>query len=317
MFSISPELKLSISAAASWAWGTSLVVGLEIARTKGLEVFGIWAVANASALAVFGLLAPYIKAGRVFGNPWIKAGGLLVQVFILVIQLNILARLAGGWVATVAGVLFVLLVYKRGLYTSILSDNALLPVVMLCLAVMVCAGFWSGVPRTDYPPSGADDIQWAFWGAAVLLSGPVGDAQHWQRASRRAYFLGSLFFACYMVMILFVSSFQFNAFMDACLIVAVLCLTGSTMDSAAAALHDIAGKATGTAVALTVCVFWSALAGVGILELWSKAGIFRVLFAVAVLAFAYRGMGNEARKDCDRQVEAAGQEHTKARGKAD
>lgn len=145
MFNISPELKLSISAAASWAWGTSLVVGLEIARTKGLEAFGIWAVANASALVVFGLLVPYIKAGRVFGNPWIRAGGLLVQVFILVIQLNILARLAGGWVATVAGVLFVLLVYKRGLYTSILSDNALLPVVMLCLAVMVCAGFWSGV----------------------------------------------------------------------------------------------------------------------------------------------------------------------------
>lgn len=289
MFSISPELKLSISAAASWAWGTSLVVGLEIARTKGLEAFGIWAVANASALAVFGLLAPYIKAGRVFGNTWIRAGGLLVQVFILVIQLNILARLAGGWAATIAGFLFVLLVFRRGLYTSILSDNALMPIVMLCLTCMVCAGFWAGAPRTEYPSSGAGDIHWALWGAAVLLSGPVGDAQHWQRASRRAYMLGSLFFAVYMAMILFVSSFQFNAFMDACLIIAALCLTGSTMDSAAAALHDIAGKVTGTAVALTVCVLWPLLAGVGILELWSNAGIFRVLFAGAVLALAYRG----------------------------
>lgn len=307
MIAIGSELRLGISAASSWAWGTSLVVGMEIAQTKGLMAWAIWAAANTAALAVFGLLAPRIRVFRAFDRPFIRAGALLIQLFILVIQLNILASLAGGVVATLTGFVFatltgfvfVLMVYKRGLFASILSDNVLLPVVMLALVCMVCTGILYGVPRTVYPQSGTNDILWGFWGAMILLSGPIGDAQHWQRASRRAYFIGSLFFGVYMLLILFVSSFQFNAFMHAFLLVAVFCLTGSTMDSSAVALHALVGKQTGVAMALTVCVLWPLLAGVGILELWSKAGAFRVLFAMAVLALAFGGMRNEARKDRD------------------
>lgn len=292
---------------------------MEIARTKGLEAWAIWATANASALAVFGLLAPYIHAGRVFGHRGIKAGALLVQIFCLVIQLNILASLAGGVVATIAGFAFVLLVYRRGLRTSIFSDNALLPAVMLALVCIVCAGVWAGVPRTVYPPSGPGDILWGVWGAVILLSGPVGDAQHWQRANRRAYLYGSLFFAAYMAMILFVSSFEFNAVMDMCLLFAVLCLTGSTMDSVAVALHGIAGKRAGTVLALIVCVFWGTLAGVGILELWSKAGVFRVIFAGAVLVLAFRGNGNgnETGENRGGEIGAVGAQRAETRRGAD
>ena len=299
MIAIGSELRLGISAASSWAWGTSLVVGMEIAQTKGLAAWAIWATANTAALAVFGLLAPRIQILKAFDRPFIKAGALLIQLFILVIQLNILASLAGGLAATLTGFVFVLMVYRRGLFASILSDNALLPVVMLALVCAVCTGILYGVLRTVYPQSGTDDILWGFWGALILLSGPICDAQHWQRASRRAYFIGSLFFGVYMLLILFVSSFQFNAFMHAFLLIAVFCLTGSTMDSAAVALHALVGKQTGVAMALTVCVLWPLLAGVGILELWSKAGAFRVLFAMAVLALAFGGMRNEARKDRD------------------
>ena len=49
-------VKLGVSAAASWAWGTSLIVGMEIAQTKGLAAWGIWVTANAATLAVFGVL---------------------------------------------------------------------------------------------------------------------------------------------------------------------------------------------------------------------------------------------------------------------
>lgn len=47
--------------------------------------------------------------------------------------------------------------------------------------------------------------------------------------------------------------------------------------------------------------FGGIIMGVGLLELWAKAGIFRVLFAGAVLALAFRGNGNgnETGKDCD------------------
>lgn len=47
---------LGSSIAISWAWGTSLILGLEIARTKGIETFLIWALANTLTLTIFGLL---------------------------------------------------------------------------------------------------------------------------------------------------------------------------------------------------------------------------------------------------------------------
>ena len=40
----------AMSLAASWAWGTSLVVGMETIQTKGLIPFMIWAIANSLAI---------------------------------------------------------------------------------------------------------------------------------------------------------------------------------------------------------------------------------------------------------------------------
>jgi hypothetical protein len=43
----------------------------------------------------------------------------------------------------------------------------------------------------------------------------------------------------------------------------------------------------GTLIALYICVFWGMFAKMGIIELWRKAGVFRVAFACVVLAIAY------------------------------
>lgn len=43
----------AMSLAASWAWGTSLVVGMQIIQEKGIIPFLIWAVANSLALPLF------------------------------------------------------------------------------------------------------------------------------------------------------------------------------------------------------------------------------------------------------------------------
>ena len=43
----------AMSLAASWAWGTSLVVGMETVQTKGLIPFLIWAIANSLAIPLF------------------------------------------------------------------------------------------------------------------------------------------------------------------------------------------------------------------------------------------------------------------------
>ena len=90
-------VKLGVSAAASWVWGTSLIVGMEIAQTKGLAAWGIWATANAATLAVFGALTRSgLLARHVFDAKGIKAAALPIQVFCLVIQLSIISRVVVG-----------------------------------------------------------------------------------------------------------------------------------------------------------------------------------------------------------------------------
>lgn len=91
-----------------------------------------------------------------------------------------------------------------------------------------------------------------------------------------------------MLLVLAMSFFQFNWIMNALLIVAVICVTSSTIDSIAVALHELVNKQVGTAVGVFVCFFWGVFAQMGVVELWSKAGVFRVAFALVILATAFR-----------------------------
>ena len=51
-----PNLYLGTSIAISWAWGTSLILGMQIAQTKGVGAFLLWAAANCLTLVLFGQL---------------------------------------------------------------------------------------------------------------------------------------------------------------------------------------------------------------------------------------------------------------------
>lgn len=299
---MSASIKLGVSAAASWAWGTSLIVGMEIAQTKGLWAWFIWATSNCLTLAFFGELTRRGLLGRhVFDKPIVKWSAILIQVFCLVIQLNIINKvvlqfgaspMASYLIATAVGVIFTLLMYRRGLETSILTDNYQWAITLVSIVVIVVVGVWQGVPRVDYPASDVSDVLWSVWSAVILMSGPIGDVQHWQRAETsgkgKAYTWASLFFALYMGLVLTMSMFQFNALMNVILLIAVLGVTSSTIDSIAVALHEVANKKIGTCVALFICVFWGIFAKMGIIELWSKAGVFRVAFALMVLFVAKR-----------------------------
>ena len=304
-----PQLKLGVSIAASWAWGTSLIIGMEIAREKGLAAWTIWALANTLALAVFGELARRNILGRhVFDRKAIKSLAVLIQCFCLVIQLNIINKVliqfglpsaAAYFIATATGVIFTLWMYKKGLATSIKTDFWQWIIAVCAILAIIITGLCAETSRVVYPASRLDDILWGVWSAAILFSGPIGDVQHWQRAdeagSGRAFMWGAAFFGIYMLLILAMSCFQFNAAMNVILLLAVLCVTSSTIDSIAVAMHEISSKKTGTAIAVAICVFWGVFAEIGIIQLWSNAGIYRVCFAILILYLAFQGIGG-ARK---------------------
>lgn len=294
------DVKTGVSVAASWAWGTSLILGMQIAQQKGLCAWAVWASANTLALALFGALTRSGLLGRcMFGHRAIRGMALVIQAFCLIIQMNIIhavlcdlgVSVHGAYaLAAATGWIFTLAMYRHGLAASIRTDCWQWAVVMVCVIAIIGMGLAGQAPCISFPRSSRADLLWAAWSACILLSGPIGDMQHWQRAEAAgrgtAFYWGSFFFGLYMLMVLFMAQFPFTAFMRVLLLFAVLAVTSSTIDSIAVAMHEFGGRKTGTALSLALCTFWGLFAQMGVIELWSRAGAYRVAFALLILGLA-------------------------------
>lgn len=288
--------KMGLSICFSWAWASSLVIGQSIAIERGIIPFLIWAVANTLTLGLFGFL---FKKGlfteRIFKNKMFKTFAIVIQAFCLIINLNILNQLIGNyWITTAIGLLFIALMYPRGLISSIITDQVQGGITFVALAAIITTGIISGADVSTHIINSDGGVLWALWSACILLTSPFGDVQMWQRARVNAggFWWASGFFGLYMVCIFIMSLFEFNAIMNALLLVACLAVTTSTVDSIAVAMHEVSNKKVGTALAAFLCLFWGVFKEMGIVELWSTIGIYRVGFCVTVLFFAIKGAMN-------------------------
>lgn len=283
---------MGLSIAFSWAWASSLVIGQSIAIERGIIPFLIWAIANTLTLALFGIL--YRKGlftEKIFKNKIFKTFAIVIQAFCLIINLNILNQIIGNyWITTAIGLFFILLMYRRGLFTSILTDKYQGIITFITLIALIIVGVVSKTEITSHPINSDGGILWALWSACILLTSPFGDIQMWQRAkvNDKGFWYATGFFGFYMFLIFVMSLFQFNTIMNTLLLIACLAVTTSTIDSIAVAMHEVSNKMTGTALAVFLCVFWGVFKEIGIVELWSTIGIYRVAFCVTVLLVALK-----------------------------
>lgn len=297
---IKKDFKLGVSIAASWAWGTSLILGMQISQEKGFIPFLIWAIANSLTLAIFGELnRRNIITRDTYNKKAIKGLAVVIQMFCLIIQLNIinttllslgLGTKSSYITVAVIGIIFVTAMYRKGLKTSIFTDKIQWFIAMGIMLLMLAIGMLSNVEHNVIMQGDISGIKWAVWSACILIAAPFGDIQHWQRADLNgkgsAFSIGACLFAFYMVLVFILSLFQFNTAMNILLLISVLCVTTSTIDSIAVAMHEMVNKKVGTIVSVAFCLLWGVFAEIGVLELWSKFGVYRVGFAVVVVSVA-------------------------------
>lgn len=289
--------RIGSSAAASWAWGTSLIMGQQIAQQKGLIAWIIWAVCNSLTLALFGFLYnKKVITPELCEKKVVKYTALIIQLFCLLVQLNFINNqfliLTGNKILsygiTVAiGTIFTLIVFKKGLPTSIKTDVYQWLIAIISIIAIITVGIVTQAPMQEFAKTDGGNILWGVWSGLILFAGPIGDVQHWQRAeadkSKKAYYLGAILFAMYMLLILGMAFFKFTPVMNIILLVAVLCVTTSTIDSIAVAMHKIGNKKIGTIVALVMCVIWGLFVEMGMIELWSSFGVIRYVFAISII----------------------------------
>lgn len=287
------SLYLGSSIAISWAWGTSLILGMQIAQTKGLEAFSIWAIANCLTLVLFGFLyrknvlkpeVLQLTPVRIFTN--------LIQIFCLIIQLKILnetllnffSPLFSYLITAGGGIGLTILMYYRGLKESIRTDlfQSILTIGTLLVMVYLCLDM---DPKPTIT-SNSSDIGWGIWSACILLSGIMTDIQHWQRAKVNkgyAFECAGVFFALYLALVFILSKYQFTSLLNTLLLIVVIGVTTSTIDSIAVALHKDFGKKNGTLLALCICMGYGLLLELSVLSIWSYFGVIRVGLALFIL----------------------------------
>ena len=299
---------LGTSIAISWAWGTSLILGLQIAQEKGLGAFSIWATANVLTLILFGTLyKKEIITPKVLDTKVVKIFTNLIQIFCLIIQLKILGETlqhffspTNSYLLTMfMGIGLVLWMYRKGLSASIFTDlfQGILTLSILVIMLVYCSSNYEPVA---FSSSTTSDITWGIWSACILLSGIMTDIQHWQRAEVNnkgyAFECASIFFACYLGIILLLSAYQFNHLLNILLLIAVIGVTTSTIDSIAVALHRDFGKKWGTLISLSICIGYGLLLKLSVLNLWSYFGVIRVALAVYILTWCFKYNEHNSRK---------------------
>lgn len=289
--------RIGFSGAASWAWGTSLIMGQQIAQEKGLIAWIIWAVCNSLTLALLGwLYNKNIISPEVYNRKEVKAIALIIQLFCLLVQLNFINQqllkisnnATASYLITMAiGFIFTLIVFKKGLPMSVNTDIIQWVIAIVSIVVIVIVGITTKVPHQIFAQTSSSGVLWGVWSGLILFAGPIGDVQHWQRVSadtsKKGYYLAAGLFAMYMGLILGMAFFEFSRVMNIILLITVLCITTSTIDSIAVATHEIKNKKVGTIVSLFMCVAWGLFVRIGMIDLWSSFGVIRFAFAVGIL----------------------------------
>lgn len=285
------KLKYSVSLAAGWAWGVSLIVGMETVQQKGIIPFFIWAFANSIALPVFGLIAFRIpNLYKVVENRFIQGFMTIIMIFCLWIQLNSIQQtllnsnlLPHIWCSIIPiafAVLLMIALYNNGIVRNVLIDNPLWIICSILLVGLIIGGFAFGVEHNEILSfANKNDIKWAFSTWPILLCGPIMNIQNWQMAEKlnseqkmNAHIYAGIIFAVYMIFVFVLSFFKLNTIMTLVLVPVIMCITLSTIDASIVGMQKIGGKKIGLALSLFTICFWPFLQKFGVLELWTFMG---------------------------------------------
>lgn len=295
----------AMSLAASWAWGTSLVVGMETVQTKGFIPFLIWAIANSLAIPLFGFIAYRIpNLEKIVNSKIVLIFTTIVSVFCLWIQLNaiyqylcnleFITELIAKIISISIMLIMTVALYKDGLIKSIFIDNPLWSLCYGLLFALMLFGFVGNVEKYNIVAyTDKSQISWALNSCLILFSGPIMCIQNWQMAEKlkkenkmKAHYIAGGLFALYMAFIGVLANFKFNGIMNIILILVVLCVALSTADAAIVGIQKIAKKKWGTVISLIAIVCWNWVIPMGVMGLWTTMGNMRKYVAAICIIVA-------------------------------
>lgn len=288
-------LYMGTSMAASWAWGSSLMVGSAIVGERGLLPFIIWALGNSLMLPFFGFMVKrFPNFEKATSTKTFTVLMTIMQFFITWVNMQAiymvgtqagLSSFAAKSLAIVVALIFMLAVYRKGLELAITVDYWEWLFMLFGIAVIIGYGVTLGETKDFvFLQDGGGHIKWAIFGAASLLCGGFIDIQQWQRAKvaisekrEKSFAVGGIMFAIYMVLIVVMGTVQFTFWLTIILlIVAILCTT-DTLISVGAAMQEVGGNKIGAVLGIAAIALWQLVYQFGIINIWNYYATFRLV----------------------------------------
>lgn len=265
------DILLGISMTASWAWGVSFAVGTSIISEKGILPFLIWALANSSALLVFGIFILKYPKYLSFSDLWyVKVPMVVIQIFSIWINIKIMAYYTTVNISIILTAIVFLLVWIYGFKSSI-KRNVIQFVVLICALLAI---IFIGDPLKPNVPlmnNNLDYISWAIVGGMGLISGPFIDGQQHQRAllakNINPFLISSFCFGLYMVLVLIVSYYS-TGFGWLLLAITVIGLATSTLEAATSALQKLINIKSGIIISVLALLSWEIIKSPTIADFW-------------------------------------------------
>lgn len=291
---------LGMSIAFSHGTANALIMGTFLMQTRGLSDFICWAIPNTLCMPFFGWI--YHKGWlreEIIISPIVKIGMIALQCSMLILELKLLQTFMSGFtedflystiLASVIAGTFILWMLKDGLNLSIFTHlwQGSITLVSFALAIGYC--FLTDAKLIEFPKFEGIPWTWMLWTSLVYISSMIADLQHWQRAkldeSKTAFNYAALIFGCLMLLIGGIASFDIPTEVRLFLILPLLMLSTSTIDSLAVAMHTCINKYVGTFVLMVICAGWWIFLDNQAIDVWNYHGIVRCVDTVLILTLS-------------------------------
>lgn len=310
-FKANPRLYYAMSIAASWAGAGSLMNSTALANTLGVVPALIWCIFNTLACIVFGLLIWYLPTVRKVMSTklcrFILAAFSIFQIWLAMTAVNdawspIIGKAAALAITYAAAVVFIIILYRHGIITNILTDNGGMYLIYLLVAVLSIVSL---VMTKGHFNSMSLGLEWpnlsqGIYKGLLLLPGPFTypyffklidyNESNAERVNRcditRAFIGGGIGFGIYLVFAFSLIFTTISPVLEVCKAVLLSALAISTLSSFIYSEYAVFGRKIGLGINLFALLFWILVAPLGVMGVWTLMAESRVYLIVAMLVWA-------------------------------
>lgn len=310
-FRANPQIYYALSIAASWAGAGSLMNSTALANTLGVVPALIWCLFNTLACILFGLLIWRLPTVRKVMSTklcrFILAAFSIFQIWLAMTAVNdawapIIGSTASLAITYAAAAAFIVVLYRHGIVTNILTDNGGMYLIYLLVAVLSGVSLIAAGGSFNTLSLGLEwpNLSEGIYKGLLLLPGPFtypyffklidyneSNDENVDRCDiTRAFIGGGIGFGIYLVFAFSLIFTTVSPVLEVCKALLLTALAVSTLSSFIYSEYAVFGRKIGLGINLFALAFWILVAPLGVMGVWTLMAESRVYLILGMLIWA-------------------------------